>query len=143
MRHLGIVLDEDVDNTNKGFLKRCDAIATLNNNIHVGNLTIQNCVSNSTKPLNFSFYNSGDAKVNCGIVEIANALAKKSTNENEVKKYYLNRVLTLNQMDYIYLIFMSVIVVLIILVIRYFTGLTERFNYKTTLDLPPKTKNIS
>lgn len=119
-KNLGIVLDTSINQSDKGFIKRCNAYASVSNSINIKKLSINNC--NSGQPLVFDFYNTGDAKVNCGIVELVNALSNKdkSTEEGDIGNKYdfiLNKVFGLNLEDYIYLVLISFLILLIILIV--------------------------
>jgi hypothetical protein len=100
-KNLGIVLDPNIEQDNTGFMQRCNISASVTNTIEINQLEIENCQGTSSLPVKFSFYNTGDAKANCGIIELINAFGKKSDNESDedLYVYYLNRVFGMNLSD--------------------------------------------
>jgi hypothetical protein len=140
-KNLGIVLDKTKDQRNKGFMKRCSVNADVSNSVNIKKLTVNGC--NSKQPLMFNFYNTGDAKANCGIVELLNALSNKVENEQEVLSskfdFILNKVFNLTLKDYL---FISLLLFLILLVILVVTNMIIRspiiFKYKTGLNIIEK-----
>lgn len=135
-KNLGIVLDKGKDQRNKGFMKRCSVNADVSNSVNVKKLIVNGC--NSKQPLLFNFYNTGDAKANCGIVELLNALSNKVENEEEILSnkfdFILNKVFNLRLKDYLYI---SLLLFIILLVILLVTNIANRlpitFKYKTGL----------
>lgn len=75
----------------KGFMKRCNAVSNVSNLIQIDKLNIQNC--SSDLPLQFTFYNTGDARSNCGIVEILHAMSTGKIEEEETDIKKQNHVL--------------------------------------------------
>lgn len=136
-KNLGIVLDNTIDQSNKGFIKRCKISSEVSNTVNINTLTINNCVSKL--PLSFDFFNTGDAKANCGIVELLNALSNKLENEKEdlIDKFdfILNKVFNLRLKDYLYI---SGILFFILIIILIITSLITKypilFKYKTRID---------
>lgn len=142
-KNLGIVLDKKIDQRNSGFMKRCNVSAEVTNNIIVGTLNIDNC--NSDIPLNFEFYNTGDAKANCGMVEVLNSLGKKEVNEDELLTdrydFILNKVFFLNLKDYFYiLIILFFILCIIIFIKKNYLKDIGLYKFKTNLKKFKKTE---
>lgn len=136
-KNLGIVLDKGKDQRNKGFMKRCSVSADVSNSVNIKKLIINGC--SSKQPLMFNFYNTGDAKANCGIVELLNALSNKVENEEELLSskfdFILNKVFNLTLRDYLYISFLIFFILLVILVV---TNMVIRlpiiFKYQTNIN---------
>lgn len=140
-KNLGIVLDKNKDQRNKGFMKRCSVNADVSNSINIKKLTINGC--NSKQPLVFNFYNTGDAKANCGVVELLNALSNKGENEEELLSnkfdFILNKVFNLTLKDYLYISFFFFIILLVILVVtNIIIRLPIIFKYSTGINIIEK-----
>lgn len=117
----GLQIDLDVTiDKQPNLLKNCNLTASVENNIIIKELIIENCLS--TNNSKFLFYNTGDANTNCGMVEIINAISKNKE-QKEVKEYeyYLNKFLFLNIFDILTLILLMFIIVCIIILINIFT----------------------
>lgn len=82
-KNLGILLDKDLDQTNKGFMKKCNISAEVSDIINIKKLQIEECQSQI--PLEFIFFNTGDAKANCGMIELLQALSNKTEDEENDK----------------------------------------------------------
>lgn len=115
---LQIDLDISIDNQ-PNLLKNCNLSASVENNIIIKELVIENCLN--TNNSKFLFYNTGDANTNCGMVEIINAISKnKDQKEKKEYEYYLNKFLFLNIFDILTLIIIMFITVCIIILINIF-----------------------
>ncbi|QKE44598.1 putative S-S bond formation pathway protein substrate [Yalta virus] len=123
-KKLGIVLKLGEDQSKSHLMQRCNISSEVTNSINVQRLVIQNC--NSQKPLNFDFYNTGDAKANCGIVELLQALSdkdgEKEENLNNKFDFILNKVFNLNLTDYLYIIGLIIFVLIVVLIVSNLTS---------------------
>lgn len=113
-KYMGVVLNSSVDQNNIGFMKRCNLYTNVSNSIRVKNLIIRNCYSKI--PLNFDFYNTGDASANCGIIELLNAISKDDVDEEE-KRYELESIFGLNLNDWFNFFIILCILTCVILII--------------------------
>lgn len=130
-KNLGIVFDPDLIQDNIGFIHRCKVSASVTDNIEVNRLEVDNCQGTSSLPIEFSFYNTGDAKANCGIVELLNAFGNKRYNEKEedVYVYYLNRVFGLNLRDVLTIICVVLILICFFVFLNTIVKDQKRFRY--------------
>lgn len=118
-KNLGIILKPGLDQSGSPFMQRCNISSEVSNTIKVQRLVIQNCIGQ--QPLNFDFYNTGDAKANCGIVELLQALSDKGEEEQENLSakfdFILNKVFNLNLSDYLYIVCLTIFVLVVILIV--------------------------
>lgn len=107
------------------FAQKCNASASVTENIRVKNLVVDNC--NATTETTFTFYNTGDSKANCSISNFLIALTNDTDDDETTlyKKYnfMLDRVLTLNLKDLL-------IIIILILIIFISTFITFFFKEK-------------
>lgn len=124
-KYMGVVLNKTIDQNNTGFMKRCNISSDLSNSIKVKQLVIKNCYGET--PLNFDFYNTGDATANCGFIELLNAVGKTDIDEEE-KKYVLESVLGINFEDWIKILISIIIITFVLLFISSLTqnGIVKR-----------------
>lgn len=131
-KHLGISFEEVNNNENSTINQRCNSFAGVSNIISVRELEIDNCTS--FKPIEFNFYNTGDASANCGIIEFSNALGTslQSEEEDNVRKkfdIFLNKVLNFNLNDLIILIFIIFVVFSLMILLYVFYKNTKHIIY--------------
>lgn len=119
-KNLGVILNPNIDQSGKGFLKRCSVDANVSNKITIEKLIINGCEGES--PLKFQFINSGNAQANCGMVELINALSKKTDNEENDENliyqkfdFLLGKVLNLNLTDLMFFLIIFSVILFIIL----------------------------
>lgn len=119
-KYLGISFDQVNNNESSDIYQRCNAFAGVTNLISVRELEIDNC--NSFKPLEFNFYNTGDASANCGIIDLSNALGSNLVEEedNVRKKFnlFLNKVLNFNLYD-LFVLILIIFIIFSLLTILY------------------------
>lgn len=118
-QNLDIVLSKDVEQSDRGFMKKCNISAESVNLIKINNLYIGECFSD--KPLDFLFYNTGDVNVNCGSVEILNALSKKTEQQDDEDKkvYFLHKVFGLTIEDNLFIIFLFVFIFISAMIVTF------------------------
>lgn len=125
----GLQIDLDINiDKQPNLLKNCNLVASIENNIIIKELIIENCSSiNNSK---FLFYNTGDANTNCGMVEIINAISKKKDQKEQKEyEYYLNKFLFLNLFDILTLIIIMFITICIIILINIFVYRNKSLYY--------------
>lgn len=123
-KNLGIILEPGADQSDSALMKRCNIESQVSNSIKVGTLVIKNCFGQ--QPLSFEFYNTGDAKANCGIVELIKSLSTKIDEEETDNTlaakfdFVLNKVFSLKLLDFFYILCLIVFLLVIILLVTNF-----------------------